>query len=105
MGLLRQGGSSAGGGLAKSPRILWHTGAVIASVLSSLAAQPALALFLILGFGYLIGNIKLFGFQLGHTTGVLLVGRLRYSSRDASFADASATHAALRSTAHLEEAS
>jgi putative transport protein len=52
------------------------SGAVIASLLSSLAAQPALALFLILGIGYLIGNIKLFGFQLGPTTGVLLVGLL-----------------------------
>jgi len=47
---------------------------VIASLLSSLAAQPALALFLILGAGYLIGDLALFGFRLGPTTGVLLVG-------------------------------
>jgi putative transport protein len=48
---------------------------VIASLLSSLAVQPALALFLILGIGYLIGNIRLFGFQVGPTTGVLLLVR------------------------------
>jgi putative transport protein len=49
---------------------------VIANLLSGLAAQPALALFLILGIGYLIGNVELFGFRLGPTTGVLLVGLL-----------------------------
>jgi putative transport protein len=55
--------------------MLWDS-AVIASLLSSLAAQPSIALFLILGVGYLIGNIKLFDFRLGPTTGVLLVGLL-----------------------------
>jgi putative transport protein len=55
--------------------MLWDS-AVIASLISGLAAQPAVALFLILGVGYLIGNIKLFGFRLGPTTGVLLVGLL-----------------------------
>jgi putative transport protein len=56
--------------------MLWHRATVIASLLSSLEAQPTLALFLILGIGYLIGNIKLFGFQVGATTGVLAVGLL-----------------------------
>ncbi len=35
---------------------------------------PELLFFLVLGFGYLIGNIKIKGFELGSTTGVLLTG-------------------------------
>ena len=35
---------------------------------------PELLFFLVLGFGYLIGNIKIRGFELGSTTGVLLTG-------------------------------
>lgn len=35
---------------------------------------PELLFFLILGFGYLIGNIKIGGFELGSTSGVLLTG-------------------------------
>ncbi|WP_045211488.1 aspartate:alanine exchanger family transporter [Desulfonatronovibrio magnus] len=35
---------------------------------------PELLFFIVLGFGYLIGNIKIRGFELGSTTGVLLAG-------------------------------
>lgn len=35
---------------------------------------PELLFFLVLGFGYLIGNITFKGFELGSTTGVLLAG-------------------------------
>lgn len=35
---------------------------------------PELLFFLVLGFGYLIGNIRFKGFELGSTTGVLLAG-------------------------------
>ncbi|MBM9535855.1 aspartate:alanine exchanger family transporter [Desulfobulbus alkaliphilus] len=35
---------------------------------------PELLFFLVLGFGYLIGNITFRGFELGSTTGVLLAG-------------------------------
>jgi putative transport protein len=35
---------------------------------------PELLFFLVLGFGYFIGNIKIRGFELGSTTGVLLAG-------------------------------
>ncbi|WP_028575077.1 aspartate:alanine exchanger family transporter [Desulfonatronovibrio hydrogenovorans] len=36
--------------------------------------MPELLFFLILGLGYLVGNIKVRGFELGSTTGVLLTG-------------------------------
>jgi putative transport protein len=41
-------------------------------VLSALGNHPNVALFLVLGFGYLVGKIKAFGFELGPSTGVLL---------------------------------
>lgn len=41
-----------------------------------LAGQPILLLFLVLGLGYLIGNIKAFGIILGAVGGVLLAGLL-----------------------------
>ena len=37
-----------------------------------LLGQPILLLFLVLGFGYLIGNINVFGINLGAVGGVLL---------------------------------
>ena len=39
-----------------------------------LAGQPILLLFLVLSLGYLIGNIKVFGINLGAVGGVLMVG-------------------------------
>jgi putative transport protein len=36
-------------------------------------ANPALGFFLIVGFGYLIGDLKIGGFQFGSSTGVLVV--------------------------------
>ena len=39
-----------------------------------LLGQPILLLFLVLGFGYLIGNITVFGINLGAVGGVLLAG-------------------------------
>lgn len=39
-----------------------------------LSGSPTLLTFLVIGCGYLIGNLKLGRFQLGATTGVLLVG-------------------------------
>ncbi len=39
-----------------------------------LQAQPVLLLFLVLGLGYLIGNVKVFGTGLGAVGGVLLAG-------------------------------
>ncbi len=44
------------------------------ALVEALRSAPELALFLLLGTGYLIGNAKLFGFQFGSTTGVLVVG-------------------------------
>ena len=41
-----------------------------------LSKNPLLNLFLILGFGLLIGRLRLAGVQLGSVTGVLLVGLL-----------------------------
>jgi putative transport protein len=39
-----------------------------------LLAQPIMTLFLVLGLGYLVGNISVFGISLGAVGGVLLVG-------------------------------
>ena len=39
-----------------------------------LKSQPVLTLFLIIGLGYLIGNVKLRGFSLGPVAGVLFAG-------------------------------
>ena len=39
-----------------------------------LVGQPILLLFLVLSLGYLIGNIKVFGINLGAVGGVLLAG-------------------------------
>jgi putative transport protein len=39
-----------------------------------LLAQPIVMLFLVLGLGYLVGNISVFGISLGAVGGVLLVG-------------------------------
>jgi putative transport protein len=41
-----------------------------------ISANPALGLFLIVAFGYLIGELKIRGFQFGSSTGVLLVALL-----------------------------
>ena len=43
-------------------------------VLSLLRQQPVLTLFLMLGLGYLIGNIRIGSFSLGPVAGVLFVG-------------------------------
>ena len=40
-------------------------------LLEILRAQPVLTLFLILGMGYLIGNIRIGSFSLGPVAGVL----------------------------------
>jgi putative transport protein len=45
-----------------------------ASLFSYLQQQPVLVFFLTLSFGYLIGNIRLFGISLGPVGGVLLAG-------------------------------
>lgn len=42
----------------------------------TLKAQPILTLFLVLGTGYLIGNIRITGFSLGPVAGVLFAGLL-----------------------------
>jgi len=39
-----------------------------------MAANPPLVLFLLLGFGLMLGRIRLFGVEIGPVTGVLLVG-------------------------------
>ncbi len=44
------------------------------ALVEALRSAPELALFLLLGTGYLIGNARLFGFQFGSTAGVLVVG-------------------------------
>jgi len=44
------------------------------AVLELLQAQPGMVLFLILGIGYILGNLKLFGFSFGPVAGVLFVG-------------------------------
>ncbi len=43
-------------------------------ILETLRAQPVLTLFLILGTGYLIGNIRIGSFSLGPVAGVLFAG-------------------------------
>lgn len=43
-------------------------------LLETLRAQPVLTLFLILGIGYLIGNIRIGSFSLGPVAGVLFAG-------------------------------
>ena len=43
-------------------------------IISILRTYPPLALFLTIGLGFLIGRIKIGGFQLGSVTSVLLVG-------------------------------
>ena len=45
-----------------------------ARLLETLHAQPVLTLFLILGMGYLIGNIRIGSFSLGPVAGVLFAG-------------------------------
>ena len=44
------------------------------SILALLQAQPGIVLFLILGTGYILGNLKVFGFSFGPVAGVLFVG-------------------------------
>ena len=39
-----------------------------------LRTQPVLTLFLILGMGYLLGNIRIVSFSLGPVAGVLFAG-------------------------------
>jgi putative transport protein len=43
------------------------------SAIALLTEFPILTLFLVIGLGYLLGEISLFGFRLG-VTGVLFVG-------------------------------
>ena len=43
-------------------------------LLETLRGQPVLTLFLILGMGYLIGNIRIGSFSLGPVAGVLFAG-------------------------------
>ncbi len=43
------------------------------SILTTLAENPILTLFIVIGLGYLLGEISVFGFRLG-TAGVLFVG-------------------------------
>lgn len=45
-----------------------------AQILQTLHAQPVLTLFLILGIGYLLGNIRIGSFSLGPVAGVLFAG-------------------------------
>jgi putative transport protein len=47
---------------------------IFADILSTLQKQPVLTLFLIIGMGYLIGNLRLGSFSLGPVAGVLFVG-------------------------------
>ena len=46
----------------------------IARLIETLHAQPVLTLFLLLGMGYLIGNIRIGSFSLGPVAGVLFAG-------------------------------
>ena len=41
---------------------------------ATLHAQPVLLLFLVIGLGYLIGNIRVRGISLGPVAGVLFAG-------------------------------
>ena len=43
-------------------------------ILEGLRTQPVMTLFLILGVGYLIGNIRIGSFSLGPVAGVLFAG-------------------------------
>jgi len=43
------------------------------SIVTTLAENPILTLFIVIGLGYLLGEICVFGFRLG-TAGVLFVG-------------------------------
>ena len=43
-------------------------------IAATLHAQPVLLLFLVIGLGYLIGNIRVRGISLGPVAGVLFVG-------------------------------
>jgi putative transport protein len=43
---------------------------------SILSANPILLLFSIIGFGYILGNIKLAGIEFGSTSGILITGLL-----------------------------
>ena len=45
-------------------------------LVDNLRTYPELAIFLTLGLGYWVGNIKIRGFSLGAVTGTLLVGVL-----------------------------
>ncbi len=47
---------------------------MIESLRASLSGDPVLLLFLVLGFGYMIGRIRFGSFQLGNVAGVLLAG-------------------------------
>jgi putative transport protein len=47
---------------------------IFVDILSTLQKQPVLTLFLIIGMGYLIGNLRLGSFSLGPVAGVLFVG-------------------------------
>lgn len=46
---------------------------MLASICSALAANPILTLFVVIGLGYILGEISLFGFRFG-VAGVLFVG-------------------------------
>lgn len=46
---------------------------MLASITSALAANPILTLFVVVGLGYLVGELSLFGFRFG-VVGVLFVG-------------------------------
>ena len=48
-------------------------GELAGALVEALRSAPELALFLLLGTGYLLGNARLFGFQFGSTAGVLVV--------------------------------
>ena len=43
-------------------------------MLETLRGQPALVVFLVIGIGYLLDRIRIFGLQVGATTGVLFAG-------------------------------
>ena len=45
-------------------------GDLAGALVEALRSAPELALFLLLGTGYLLGNVRLFGFQIGATAGV-----------------------------------
>ena len=46
------------------------------TLIGFLTKYPELAVFLVIGFGYLIGSVKVRGFGLGPVTGSLLAGML-----------------------------